>query len=357
MRKLPRVNRKGVVIAWVAIALVVLLGMAALTIDLGQLCIAAQTAQDAADGAALAGGHKLPDYATASSVALGLVQVNNESTGGYQAVCTADDTQFWGPGDTIPDFGPLGPDARGIEVTARVPVEYAFAKIFGLNQTVVKRSATVVRMPAGGLPIAPMWLSSGTDYENTEQPVELLMAGSLEAMDIPGSFGFLEPVSGDTSMFEELLSGYNLTEEQRLSNSAEIGDILTAYTGVNTGQWRGALERNQPDPIARLQRAASPEWAEHTLDTYSAENPIPINHPCLMLIPVCTYLGGTGTGAQFQVEAFAAFWLTDVNSDEELAHFSISGYFVEWVYIPPIPGSTGYAMIEATGIWTVKLVR
>ena len=99
-------KRRGVVIVLVTIALVALLGLAALTIDVGQLCVAAQTAQDVADAAVLAGGPALPDYYAATDVALSLVDANNDATNSFQASCDAgDDISFWGPGETIPAFG------------------------------------------------------------------------------------------------------------------------------------------------------------------------------------------------------------------------------------------------------------
>ena len=139
-------KRQGVVVVLVVIALLALLGLAALTIDVGQLCIAAQIAQDTADAAALAGGTELPDYGAAMAVAVSLVEANNQATSALQASCDAgDDIAFWGPGETIPDFGPLGGATWGIEVLTHVPVEYAFARVLGLSGA----SRDIARHPLG----------------------------------------------------------------------------------------------------------------------------------------------------------------------------------------------------------------
>jgi len=99
-------RERGVVMVWVVVALIALLGIAALTVDVGQLAIAAQVAQDVADAAALGAGLELPEYSTAQSVALSLVAVNNESLGGFTASCSPDDgdVTFWGANETIPDW-------------------------------------------------------------------------------------------------------------------------------------------------------------------------------------------------------------------------------------------------------------
>ena len=170
-------NRHGAIAVIVAMALVVLLGMAALTVDVGRLAIAAQVAQDVADAAALGAGRELPEYSTAQSEALDLVAANNESLGGFTANCSPDsgDITFWGANDTIPGFGLLGDYAWGMRATAHIPVDYIFAPVLGLDGTTVARSCTVVRMPVGGVPICPMWISYETDYQYGQEQ-QLLMS-------------------------------------------------------------------------------------------------------------------------------------------------------------------------------------
>jgi len=157
-------RERGVIMVWVVVALVALLGMAALTVDIGQLVIAAQVAQDVADAAALGAGRELPVHGTAQSVALSLVTANNESMGGFAANCSPDDGDitFWGANETIPDFGLLGDYAWGMRVTTHIPVDYVFAPVLGLEGATISRSCTVVRMPVGGVPVCPMWISYET---------------------------------------------------------------------------------------------------------------------------------------------------------------------------------------------------
>jgi len=344
MSRVLRDNRRGVVMVWVAAALLALLGMAAVTIDVGRLCIAAQTAQDVADAAALGGGSALPDYAAAQTIALDLGAASNETASGVQVSCSsAHDIQFWGPGETVPDFGLLGNVAWGMEVSGHVPVQYTFARVFDLEGATVSRSCIVVRMPVGGVPIAPMWINYQTDYQYGQQQ-ELLMADGPHYENIPGSFGWLEPPSGDQTEFLELLRGYNLTPEQIATNYASIDDVLYAKTGLAVGQWRKALEQSS-DGLARMERAMWEPWTYDTFDDFHHSN------PRLVIIPMCEYLGDTGSGAQFQVHAFGAFWLESVNAKKK--PYSITGRFIDYT----MPGAGGDPLAPETGLWTVQMVK
>ncbi len=333
----------GVVVVWVVMALVALLGVAALTIDIGQLVIAVQVAQDVADAAALGAGTELPVYSTAQGVALDLVAANNESRG-FTASCSPDngDITFWAENETIPDFGLLGNYAWGMRVTSHVSVDYVFAPVLGLEGATVSRSCTVVRMPVGGMPICPMWISYETDYQYGQEQ-QLLMADGPHCANIPGSFGWLNPATG-TDDFADLLRGYNLTHEQIVSNYATVDDIWYAETGLSVGGWKSALD-TAPDGLARMDRAMWEPWAGDTFDNFHSDN------PRIVIIPMCEYLGGTGGGAEFQIHAFGAFYIESINSKKK--PYDIMGRFIQYT----LPGAAGDPLSKETGLWTVKMVK
>ena len=271
-------SERGTVAVMVVLGLMALLGMAALTIDVGLLCLAAQQAQDVADAAALGAALEVPDYTSGRTVALSLVEANNESYAGFQATCSSDngDILFWGPHETVPDYGSLDSSTYGVRVSVHIPVEFVFAPVVGLTGTTVTRSSTSVRMRSGAAPIAPMWIS----YEPPMDPLldygverEMLMASDPSAADIPGSFGWLEPLSG-SSDFIDLLRGYDLTPEQVEANLVAEGDVVTAYTGLSVGLWRAALDYAN-DSLSRLDRATDPDgpWADDTFDDFQSDNP------------------------------------------------------------------------------------
>ncbi len=340
-------NQDGVVMAWVTLMLLVLLGMAALTIDVGRLVIAAQVAQDVADAAGFGAGPELPYYDAARTQALSLVAANNESQRGFQAVCSPDgddpDIVFWGPYAEVPDFGPLGSAAWAMRVTTHVPISYIFARALGLEGATVTRSCTVVRMPVGGVPICPMWVNYQTDYQYGQEQ-QLLMADGPHYENIPGSFGWLEPPSGDSSSFLELLCGYDLTYEQIVANYTSIDDISTAYPGLSVGQWRKALD-SAPDGLARMDRAMWDPWAGDTFDNFHD------NNPRIVIIPMCEYLGGSGSGAEFQIHAFGVFYIESINAQNK--PYSIAGRFIEY----HLPGASGDALAPETGLWTTRMVK
>ena len=132
---------------WVCVALLVLLGMAALVIDVGRVVIAAQRVQHLVDAAALAGAVELPDAAQAEFNLQQLVATNNETSNCQISVNPDEDITYYEPGDDIPGYGALESRANAWEVVGHVSVEYSFARLFGLHSAEVTRRAVA---KAGG---------------------------------------------------------------------------------------------------------------------------------------------------------------------------------------------------------------
>ncbi|MCD6362333.1 MAG: hypothetical protein J7M38_15860 [Armatimonadetes bacterium] len=304
-------------------AMLALLAMAALVVDVGRLTIAAQRAQDIADSAALAGANRLPNQDQARATALRTIIANNDTSSWLQVGCSSEDIVFYGPGDVVPDYGELGMWSYAMKVTVRVPVEYTFARALGIGGAVATRSCTVMRAPSRGVPICTMWIAHNTPLQYGMQQ-QMLMADSPHCADIPGSFGFLQSPDGCTAAWDDLLRGYPLTDEDIETAFVKIGDSVWAKTGVDVGLFVKALEKNGDD-TARLERAATGKWADDTFDNYHKDN------PRIMLVPLVTYVGGTGSGAEFRIERFGAFWLEEVNGGQK----TILGRFIEY----DLPGS------------------
>ena len=311
-------NRRGVAGTWVSVALITLLGMAALVVDVGKLTIAAQRAQDVADSAALAGATRLPNTDAARATALRTVMSNNTEGAGMTSYCSSEDVSFYNPTDAIPDYGDLGPWSYAMTVTARVPVEYGFARVVGVGSAVAERSCTVMRAPSRGVPICTMWIAHNTPLQYGVQQ-QLLMAGGPTDTEIPGSFGFLQEPAGCTATWDTLLQGYPLNYEDIETAFVTVGDSVWAKTGVNVGLFFQALESNG-EGTARMQRCLWDKWVGDTFVDYHKDN------PRIMLIPMVTYLGGTGSGAEFSIERFGAFWLEDVQGGQKV----VTGRFIEY---------------------------
>lgn len=334
-------QQRGVVAVMVAIALVALLGLTALTVDIGRVALAAQRAQEVADAAALAAASQpLHDSPTETYARLNdTVEANNESSG-LEVTWAQEDVVFYQGGNTVPGYGVLGDCEEGVTVVSYVEVPYHFACVFGMSGTTVTRAATAARVFAGGAPICPMWVSHETDYLYG-QTQELPM-GDAAAANTAGNFGLLEPPTGSTD-FLELLRGYNLPRDMIIGNYVEAGDIITGYTGVSIGQWRAALAQSN-DGLARLERATWEPWAGDTFESYHRDN------PRIIIVPMCRYLDGTGSGARYEIMRFGAFWLESAGTTESKG---MTGRFIEF----QTPGGGEDPLAELTGLWTTRLVH
>lgn len=116
-------DESGAVMVIVALALVVLLGCAALVVDAGVIYSNKSNLQNIADAAALAGAQDLPSATTATVSARNYAQLN-----GVPTASTAVNT-------------PYGGDSSKIEVICTRSVPYIFAQVFGFTNAPVSARA------------------------------------------------------------------------------------------------------------------------------------------------------------------------------------------------------------------------
>ncbi len=136
-------KRRGVVWGTVAVALVALMGMAALTIDLGRMAVSVQRAQAVADAAAMGAANQLPDTDLANARLADVVSGNNEANPWPQVAINPDqDVTYYTSGEEVPDYGVLDSSELAVTVQAHVNEEYGFAKVAGLEQMNIVRTAT-----------------------------------------------------------------------------------------------------------------------------------------------------------------------------------------------------------------------
>lgn len=328
-------KRRGAVTIQVAFALVVLIIAAAFCFDIGQTVVAAQIAQRTADAAALAGATKLMTGAEseASSRASGIVSANGTSCI-YPLSLQPTGVMCYSSGQAISGYRTLGIGEEAICVPVQAKVPFYFAKIIGLESTIVKRSATAARVYAAGAPIVPMWISAATPLTNGVTTELHASTAAIEPIP-PGNFGWLTPPAGD---FTTLLSGANIPEATRLANYVKIGDAVTALPGQKVGQWEKVLKD-------RLSRASVPPYSTQT----PTEGGYTDDNPRILIVPLVTVSSdsGSGSNATFRVEQFGVFWLESVEGGSSK---SILGRFLRFD-VPLQPDSS-----VATGVWTVRLV-
>jgi Putative Flp pilus-assembly TadE/G-like/von Willebrand factor type A domain len=142
----PRGNESGQVIVLFAVALVVLLGMAALAIDVGYAYYAKRSLQASADAAALAGAASLPDGSVASSTAYqyGGADGGKNENANVPPVTTKVTTR-------CVSVAPCNPvNAILVEQSTVVPTR--FAKLLGIDQFNISVKATACS-PCGAKPL------------------------------------------------------------------------------------------------------------------------------------------------------------------------------------------------------------
>jgi hypothetical protein len=114
----------GYLVIWVALLLPVLIGMAALGVDVGMWYVSANEQQKAADAAALAGAARLPSDPTAAAATARQVASANGFTDGTD--------------DVVITTTPTG---NRLSVTIAKTVPNSFGPVLGINETTVTRSA------------------------------------------------------------------------------------------------------------------------------------------------------------------------------------------------------------------------
>lgn len=340
-RRQRRDSELGSILVVACFALVALLGCAALAVDGGRVMLAGSYCQNTADAAALAGAPLLQTPDAAIAAARAIIVPNNEKAGAFAVTCNysatgTSDIVYYPPGSTVPDMGTLGVATRALRVTCHTNLDGTFCRTAGLNSIQVQRSATVMLGPVGGAPILPMWVDAVTPY-NYGFSYNLLMANGPCYPGIPGNFGFLQPHAGVTCSWDDLMSGANYTLADMEAQYAEVGGYENGLTGLKVGHWVKALQ----DRIDR----ANAYYPGETFTSFSHTN------PRILVIPLVTYIAGTGAGADFRIERFGAYWLDRLAGGG--ANKYIQGRFIQYT----APGLTLDALAPDTGLYVAKLVQ
>ncbi|MFP4248882.1 MAG: pilus assembly protein TadG-related protein [Armatimonadota bacterium] len=340
-------GRRGAAYMIMVLALPVLLGVGALAVDLSILMLAAQYSQTVADQSALAAATKMPDQHSASSAVNAIVTANNRENPRWCTVADPSATaETFLEAETIPDYGQLSASATAVRVTVHTTTEFRFARIFGLTTAEAQRSAIAVRAVLDdGFTLTPMWIDRETaEAYKSGATYQVLHGSDPEASndEVPGSFGWLDPPDGSTAGWFELLQGTDLSEEDIATTKVGIGDWMQAETGFDTGRFARALERDSSG-LARMQVGSTGIYEGDSAESYHDGN------PRLMICPVATYVEGSGTGAHFEVEGFAAFWLEGINQGQK----EVLATFLDFY----IPGDATFGSPRLDKFHTVKLVQ
>jgi Putative Flp pilus-assembly TadE/G-like len=199
-------DEQGSVAVIVALGLTVLLGVAALAVDLGLTWAVRAEAQTAADAAALAGAARLPGDPAAALAAAAAALADDLPGGSLPAglgwAANGDEgdgeVRCWRPPDPTPPPGtPCVAGATAIQVvTPPVREPYAFAGVFGRAATDVRATARAAVLSAGELlpwgllagdPVPPGGLACLAAVPAATRAGPCQGAASLQALDSPRS--------------------------------------------------------------------------------------------------------------------------------------------------------------------------
>lgn len=367
----------GAVLVFTVLVLVVLIGMAALAIDIGQMYIAKQRAQNVCDAAALAGGQLLTGdpscIAKAEATAIENRDSNDLEVEAWQIIDFVPDASIttveYDDGTTETCL-----EGEAIKVTGRVHVNFAFAGIFGLTGMDVPADATALLGPASrsrspylipdGLPIQQ---GEGLEFDNEypfgpvdrwqDAPPAPGAPGNWLTLDISGTGGG----TGGMSEYEK-----RLAMDPRLDPvSLAVGDIIKTQAGGAGGEsFNGAtktydgligkngqpgriLQETDPRFMASNLDAAGDGYDEYWWTGYNpdawakwkaAKDPTTGLYPPtnrIVIMPIIDLAGAAGS-TDIEIKGFAAFFITRVwdgttaDADGSIPpRGNLEGYFIQ----------------------------
>jgi Flp pilus assembly protein TadG len=302
-----RNNESGQAIVMLAISLVVIMGMAALVLDVGSWFRTDRRLQQTADAAALAGAQMLPNPGLATSTALSYA---NQNGGDVQGSDITISTTFTS-NDTI-------------TVKAQKSDPSFFSKVFGLDSTVITATAKArTDSPLRARYVAPMVVSCNHELiqncngNNTPRfNVETTM--DYDNMGAPGAYGML-----------------NLSKGGGTPGSSEEADwILHGFDAfLDVGDYRS-------DPGAKF-------------SSQNIQSALAARKGTVLLFPVFRVLSGTGQNAVYEIIGWIGFRLQsyEVHGNNATLH----GVFTEYI-AQGILASSGSGVPTTFGVKSIQLI-
>jgi Putative Flp pilus-assembly TadE/G-like len=290
-------NQNGQATVITVVFLVVLLGMAALVLDLGSWYRAKRDAQSTADAAALAGAQALPNGSTANAQTL--AQQYASKNGGIGTGSVSFSTKYY-PNDTI-------------TVSVKRTSPGFFAKLFGFRTVNVGGTATARSEPVSKVTgVAPITV-------HYKQPL-LHCTGGGNNITCNPDFGPSHPTTLDLEDLHQAGNGsgsgafglINLNQNSGGNIGADVlADwLLHGYDGyLPLGQYNSA-------PSANFNNSQFTSAMTQMLGTE-------------LLFPVYRVLKGPGSNALYDIIGWVGFVPTSFNPSG--SNGTITGYFKEYI--------------------------
>lgn len=243
-RLLKRVQRdeQGSILAWTALGIASLLGMAALTVDMGYMYVLNNQLQTTADAAASAAVKELPDEAGALLAAQDIVQKNMPSSA-HGNVITAADVQFGNWNSATRTFTDAGSPLNAVRVNTRRDstnnnaARTFFASALGFEDVSIGAQAIALQGEGGG-PACLISLEASAD--------NAFNMNSNAQIDVTGCGVYVNSTHSSALS----LSANAFLHADSISVAGGFDDGVN--TDVDPQPKTGALPT--PDPLASLQQ-------------------------------------------------------------------------------------------------------
>lgn len=276
---------KGQATVITAIFMVVLLGMAALVLDVGSWYRADRAAQSTADAAALAGAQALPS--------------NPSGAGGLAIQFAAKNGGGVSPGNIAVSSGAMANDT--IKVTLTRPATGVFTKLFGVRSVTVGAKATArASLMNEAKYVAPIGVNLAHPKLKGTSGCPCFGTGNLTTLPlgktgVPGGFDVINVDSSHGGTGPSTLAGWIL---RGLDAYMQLGDYYSdAGAKWDSSQLGDALDKRIGTEL---------------------------------LFPVYDIVKGSGANAQYHVIGWVGFHLTA--HEEHGSTGSITGYFTDVVW-------------------------
>ncbi len=304
----PRLrSERGAALVWATSLIVILIGFASLSVDMGMLYTRKQALQNGVDAAVVAGATKLPNTSLAISTAQKVAQENG---------IALNQVNVYTCGPTV-------------HASATEKVNLAFAKIFNKNTSNVKAAAVANQRAVNIVDhsIRPFGvddkfvpkLKPGVEA-NLKQVCGCYETPSMQSLDLSGGTG--------KSFYAIISNGADIP--------LKVGDNVT----VATGNMVGPTDQGVAD---LLTRASQPPWNKQAWNTLTSDN------PRIVSLPVVHYdnlPAKSGT-----VKGFLSFYVTSSTGG------NIKGIFLNDVALPGAVNDPGVPMAyddpngSGRGVW------
>ncbi|MCA0987532.1 pilus assembly protein TadG-related protein [Guptibacillus algicola] len=290
-------NQRGSTMVMVAISITVLLGAAAMVVDVGRMYHEKSTLQNAVDAAALAGAQELITSRNKATTVAGTYAEENGYPVSYCDIRTGVDT---------------------IQVSQETKVPMTFAKVFGMKNAKVSASAKAK--------IGPVWPTKGITplaIEYTAVPHQTELKCSNTGV-LSGNCGFLDIGSnGAKGLANNIINGVEIPQGTK---------TVQTEPGQMWGPVKGAFQ-TLIDNDAGKAHCQSATSADQSCDR-------------MIILPLIKSWDGVNGKSSVEIVGFASYWLDRVDEPKRIV-----GKFKKMITSGEIDGS------QTGNVYGVKLIK